>query len=149
MSWSYGNSPSTSATDAVRFLVGDTDTNDQLVTNEEVAYAIASTSSSVQAAAMLARALQAKFARQADKAVGDLRISASQRADAFMALAEQLESSAAVGAVPVPVAGGISILDKHAAEDDTDRVQPAFTKGGFTYPGTADDEVDRPYHEQA
>jgi hypothetical protein len=33
MTWSYSGDPSSSSTDAVRFLVGDTDTNDQLISN--------------------------------------------------------------------------------------------------------------------
>ena len=38
MAWTYSGDPSSSARDAIRFLVGDTDTNDQLVTNEEIAW---------------------------------------------------------------------------------------------------------------
>ena len=38
MVWSYSGNPADSAVDAVRFLTGDTDTNDQLLDNEEIAW---------------------------------------------------------------------------------------------------------------
>lgn len=150
MAWTYTDSPSTVPRDAVRWLVGDTNTADQQVTDAEVDFALDSSSSSGQAAAMVARALAAKYARQADKSVGDLSISASQRSKAYRDLADALESGAAVAAVPIPLAGGISIDDKRTAEVDTDRVRPAFSKAGFTVPGTGDDDwYEPPYHEQA
>ena len=40
MTWNYSGDPSLSSRDAVRFLIGDTDPNDPLVTDEEIAYAL-------------------------------------------------------------------------------------------------------------
>ena len=38
MTWTYSGDPATNARDSIRFLVGDTDTNDQLVSDEEIAW---------------------------------------------------------------------------------------------------------------
>ena len=37
MAWTYGGDPAANARDAIRFLCGDTDTNDQLLNDAEVA----------------------------------------------------------------------------------------------------------------
>jgi len=48
MTWTYGGAPgtTTSATrrDAVRLLVGDTDTTDQQITDEEIAFGLSQAS---------------------------------------------------------------------------------------------------------
>ena len=38
MTWTYSGDPATNARDAIRFLTGDTDTNDQLINDEEIAW---------------------------------------------------------------------------------------------------------------
>ena len=38
MAWTYDGDPSANARDAIRFLIGDTDTNDQLLADAEVAW---------------------------------------------------------------------------------------------------------------
>ena len=40
MTWSYSGDPANSTNDSIRFLIGDTDTNDRLITNEEIAYIV-------------------------------------------------------------------------------------------------------------
>jgi len=40
MTWTYSGNPANSSSDAVRFLIGDTDTTDQLISNEEIAYLV-------------------------------------------------------------------------------------------------------------
>ena len=78
----------------VRWLVGDTDLTDQLVLDEEVQAALDRYGSPERAAANIARAIGAKFARLFDKAAGDVRKSMSQKAENFRKLADELESSA-------------------------------------------------------
>ncbi len=128
MTWTYAGDPSANNRDEVRFLVGDTDTTDQLITDEEIAYAVAEESSNRGAAALVARAIAASFARRADRSVGDLKVSYKQRYDNYIALATSLESKAAVSD-PVPFAGGISVSNKDALQDDTDRVKPSIARG--------------------
>ena len=128
MSWSYSGNPSASDLDAVRFAIGDTVSTDPLLTNEEIGFLLAPDSSTVASASVqAARNLAARFARDVDRQVGNLRISASQRAASFRALALQLEADrvAALGR-GVPYAGGISAADKERRYNDDDRVHGSF-----------------------
>jgi len=93
MTWSYDSSLATDK-DKVRFYIGDTDTNDQLLQDEEISFLLAEVSNVLLAAAHAAKAIAAKFSRQADKAIGDLRISLSQKARTYMTLAADLEKRA-------------------------------------------------------
>ena len=70
------------------------------------------------AAAVICEALAAKFSGLADKRVGDVSESCSQKAKAFQLRAEQLRSNA--GALALPVFGGQSISEKETLNADTD-----------------------------
>lgn len=105
MTWSYSGDPSTSNKDMVRFLIGDTDTNDQLVSDEEIAAILAVTANIKRAAARILRSLAAKFARDVDIAGEGLRESGSQRAQAFRDMADELDEEADGEAPAVPIAG--------------------------------------------
>jgi len=93
MTWSYDPSLPTDK-DKVRFRTGDTDETDQLLQDEEINYLLSETTNVLLAASRAAKAIAAKFARQADKSVGSLSISLSQKAQAYMALAADLEKRA-------------------------------------------------------
>ena len=69
MTWSYSGDPSASSLDEVRFLVGDTDSTEQLVQNEEIAYAINAEITIGLAAVRVLRALAASgsFGKRARK----------------------------------------------------------------------------------
>ena len=82
MSWSYAN-PSVSTRDWVRWMVGDTDSTDELLQDEEIDAAVSDEGNKYRAAATCARAIASKFSRQADKKVGPLSISASQKAERY------------------------------------------------------------------
>ena len=127
MTWTYDGDPSANEKDEVRFLVGDTDSTDQLVSDEEIAYAIAEESNALLAAAKVAKAIMAKFARLVDKSVGDLKLNFSQRMTHYKDLIDQLTERGTASA-GIPYSGGISITDKDNREDDTDRVDPTFKR---------------------
>lgn len=130
----------------VRFLIGDTDTNAELFSDVEVAYALQRKSDNVRAAAaMLARQLAGslplrftgyKLADYQDPKGADM-------AKAYMALALRLEGEAiaAAGADGI-YAGGISVADKEAVASNTDRVKPAFARGMHDNQGTSTAVVD-------
>lgn len=130
-SWSYSGDPSSSTLDQVRFLVGDTDGQDQLLSDEEILWTIGEQGSIYSAAALCCRAIIGS-GRLVDKKVGDLEISASQRATQYENLALALERRTSY--VAMPYAGGISISDKQSVEDGTDRMRPAFTIGLHDHP---------------
>lgn len=131
MTWSYDPEISTTR-DAVRLHLGDTDTNTQLLSDEEIDYALMVQAQPLLAAANLASSLAARFAREVDKSVDGDSISSSQRFEHFNKLAEQLREEATrsgVTATGMPFAGGISYTDKEARELDADRVPTAVRIG--------------------
>lgn len=137
MTWTYDGAPGTDTADkrrdAVRLAIGDTDTNDQQVTDEEIAYALSEAGNNVYSAAtQMCMALSAKFARLVDSSFGPVRNSYSQKSASYRALAATLESQRiARGGLGTPVAGGISIDAMDNADDDTDRPSPKFQMGKF------------------
>jgi len=139
MAWTYSGDPSSTDLDTVRFLIGDTLTADQLLSDEEIAWAL--TQGSVyNAAAIAARAIAAAFSRMADKAVDDLEIKYSQKSEQYVDLAVNLESKESHKALGV-YCGGISEADKLSNEQDTDRVPPSFKKGMTDESSTTEDEL--------
>jgi len=134
MTWSFSGDPANSNLDNVRVKVGDIDTTDQLVTDEIINFAISDEPTLNKAAAYVFRHLSAKFARKADKNVGDLKITFSQLAKQYLEQAKAYDTkddSEIESYYPgvVPYSGGISIADKDSTEGDTDRTSPYFYKG--------------------
>lgn len=82
MTWTYSGNPGSSTRDEVRFLIQDTDTNSQLLSNEELDYLITSYGEAYSAAVAAVGVLIATASRavQESKTVGDLSISKSEGA---------------------------------------------------------------------
>ena len=139
MTWTYGGDPSSNARDAIRFLVGDTDTNDQLINDEEIAWvnnqvtgSDTATTGLYDAAYRCCLTIASKFSRLADQSVGDLKVSMSQKAKAYRLQAEELQSLVSrEGGVPTPYAGGITTSDKDNDQTNSDMVSPFFSRGQF------------------
>lgn len=128
MAWTYSGSPSSSAKDEVRFLVGDTDVALPLVQDEEVQYALDNYADSglakvnYAAASLVAEGIAAKFARKMDRSIGPLSVSAKQQRDHYVELADSLRAKAGLPA------------------DDVSRLltrmgSPVLSGGGPTYLG--------------
>lgn len=137
MSWSYSGDPSSSPLDEVRFLTGDTQQDDQFLSNEEILYNIKMVygnnppaSGNFLPAAYCADLLVARYSRAADETVGDVSVSYSQRFKNFTDLAGQLRRRATFAGVPVYV-GGISLADKAANDTNPDNPQLAFKIDGM------------------
>ncbi|MDD5034850.1 MAG: hypothetical protein PHE55_08845 [Methylococcaceae bacterium] len=130
MTWSYSGNPASSDMDKVRWLIGDTATADQLVTNEEITAALVDNPQPQLAAAACLRALAALFSRRASRTVGSVSIQLSDVAKAFSDRAKELDPSGATSgaALPLPRFGGISRTDKQTLDDDTTTTQPAFKR---------------------
>lgn len=135
--YTYTFSPGTVPLDTVRFLVGDTDMTQPLLSDQEINYAITNYNAGLRAAWFLAKALGAKFARQVTSTAGKLSQDASDRAKAFNQLAKELWHQITIGAVPS--FGGVSVSQKQAADSDFGSVQPSFTKDQFDNPEAAQD----------
>ena len=126
MTWSYTD-PSASTRDAVRFEIGDTDTSDQQLSNEEIDYALTRYSSDVIATAIYCcDRLIAKYSRYVAQSVGAVNVQFQQRLDHYRGLIERLRLRSAAA---VPYVGGRSIADKDAVDEDADRVKPKFSRG--------------------
>lgn len=133
MPWTY-NVALTDDKDKVRLLIGDVLSTDQQLSDEEIVAVIAMVGGSVNTAAIrCCRILAARYARQADKWVGDLKIMASQRSRAYLQLAEDLEEAGSsltgTRTHQTPFAGGIRVSQKQALEADTDFPPTSFKKG--------------------
>lgn len=108
MAWTYSGNPATSLRDQVRFLIGDTDPDDPLLQDEEIDWLLAQSNQNVLAAAAEAcQAISARYSRQADRQVGDLRIALSQKAEAYAKRAQEFRAKLPI-ATGTPFAGGIN-----------------------------------------
>jgi len=126
MTWTFASTGDFSTSrDQVRIFVGDVDSTDPLLTDEEITYAVAQGGTVRGAAALAADWIAALFSRRADKSVGDLSLSASQKSKQYAELAARLRREQVT--LSLPYFGGISIAAKDTREADADRVLPAFT----------------------
>lgn len=136
MSWSYDEAL-TQYRDQVRFLIGDTNEDDQQISDEEIDWTLDQQSNPYSAAALACRGLHSKYARKATKTVGDLSIQWAEIANNYRDLRKELEILATRHeGVPVPYAGGISKTDKDIEESDEDRVEPYFVTNQHSWAGT-------------
>ena len=76
MTWSYSGNPGSSLLDEVRFLIQDTDTDDQLLSNEELNYLVTAYIDPYSAAVAAVVSLIGKASRSEEesKKVGDLSL---------------------------------------------------------------------------
>jgi hypothetical protein len=150
MSWSYDPNTLNTTTSAgrintVRLLVGDTDTTDQLVQNEEITFALSQTGDNVYYAAVwTCRAIAAKFSRMVTTTLdGALSANYSDKAKQYNQLAIQIEvqgkktSGKALGVS----AGGISVSGMNVVNSTFDRVKPAFGINQFDNPEAGDQYI--------
>jgi hypothetical protein len=137
MAWNYTGNPADSDRDGVRFLVGDTCEDDQLLQDEEIAYAVAQQTTLELAAAYCLRALAAKFSRKVTHKIGDVSVNCSDLAKAYADRADELDPAGITKNIPLalPSFGGRSHDEKETLEDDEDAVQPSFSRGMNDIPG--------------
>jgi len=137
MAWTYSSSPSSVARDAVRLLVGQTSSGDDvLLTDAAIAFFLAETGSNYTAAAMGAEALAARYRAIGAEAerYGETGVTWGDRVAKFDMLALQLRRQGALRSV-TPFLGGQSVTDRDARIADTDLRPPAFTVDQFAYGG--------------
>lgn len=96
MTWTYSGNPGASTLDEVRFLIQDTDTDDQLLSNEEINYLITAYGDAYGAAVAAVVALIAVASRAVEesKKVADLQLTrkAGARLQQWEALKRHLEA---------------------------------------------------------
>lgn len=142
MAWSYDASDLDTTTasgrlNTVRLLLGDTDTLDQQVQNEEITFALSQTNDNVYfAAAWLARTVASQYARKVNVSLdGSLSADYSDLAKQYTSLAETLEyQGKKAGAIIGVVAGGLTKSDINAVRTNTDRIEGSFRRDRFRNP---------------
>ena len=140
MAWTYSASNLTTTTapgrvNSVRLLVGDTDTADQLVQDEEINFALDQANNNVYAAgSWVCRVIAAKFSRMVDTTLdGALSAKYSTRSKQYQQLATQIEAQGKkISGKSLGVfGGGYSSSAMQVANEDPDRVKPAFSINQF------------------
>jgi len=100
MSWTYDDSVLDTDTEdgrknVVRFLVGDTNENDQQVSDEEVSFSLSETNNVYSAASYISKTIAALYARRVTQEVDrTLRVRYSDIQEHYYRLSKELEDSA-------------------------------------------------------
>ena len=127
--WTYAD-PALDDVSAVRYYVGDTDTEDRLIGDEAVDYALTNNADDpLRASIEICGVLAARFARESSYRIGQVSETFKQKSEAYerrvRSLTDLLNRRGGSG----PYAGGISVTDKETQEADTDRPTSVFTVG--------------------
>ena len=142
MSWSYDATNLTTDTDAgrlnsVRLLLGDTDTTDQQLQNEEITFSLAQSNDNIYfAAAWSAKNIASLYARRVTTDLsGALSANYSDLIKHYTALSENLEyQGKKAGAVIGVKAGGLTISQVEAVRANTNRIDGSFRRDQFHNP---------------
>jgi hypothetical protein len=110
----------------VRHIIGDTTQSDQLLTDQQIKWAVNEYSNEWLSAAECCRNIAVNFARQVDIGEGPMRKNYSQKSRQYASLARDLEQRGFARGGVTAYVGGVSITDKTAQVTDSDRVPPQF-----------------------
>ena len=143
MAWSYdatdlGTDDAVGRLHAVRFLIGDTDINDQQVQNEEIAFALNETSDSIYSAgSFICKTIAAKYSRRVDTELdGALKASYGDLSKKYTKLSDNIESQGKKsdgGSLGIKV-GGVNKTTIDTVREDTNRPTPSFYRDRFRIP---------------
>jgi len=128
----YGEDPENDDRDAVRLECGDTNSAEWLLLDAEIDYCIAKEANVTSAAARACDLIAAGLSREVTTragAGGEFQVRMEQAAASYRQKAVDLRARAVLYATPY--CGGISISDKNAEKERTDRVEPAFSRDQF------------------
>ena len=142
MAWSYDPTDLDTTTasgrlNTVRLLVGDTNTEDQQVQNEEITFGLSENGNNVYyAGAWIARAIASKYSRQVTTSLdGALKADYSDLSKQYKVLADDLEYQGKTsGAVIGVLAGGITKSGVEAVRANTNRIEGSFRRDRFKNP---------------
>ena len=142
MAWSYDPTDLNTTTasgrlNTVRLLVGDTDTTDQQVQNEEVTFSLSENGDNVYySGAWIARAIASKYSRKVNTELsGALKADYSDLVTHYNSLADNLEYQGKTSGASVGVlAGGITKSTVEAVRQNTNRIEGSFRRDRFKNP---------------
>lgn len=139
--YTYTQDPSSSLKDEVRFLTQDTNMDDALMGDEEIAYLLTKYANDpilTAIAALNVMLINLSSVVNSSKEVGDLKLSSSA-GDRFKNLSTAREGLIAQSlrlTPATPYAGGITIADKSIDEENDGLVNHEFSIGQDDFPGT-------------
>jgi len=142
MAWSYDptdldNTTASGRLNIVRLLVGDTDTVDQQVQNEEITFGLSENGNNIYlSASWIARTISSKYSRQVTTSLdGALSADYSDLAKQYQTLADQLEYQGKTNGASVGIlAGGITKTQVENVRANTNRIEGSFRRDRFKNP---------------
>jgi len=141
MVWSYSGNPAELTEglpkDAVRLTIGDTESSDPLLSDEEILWLYRQEGDLTLAAIACCQVIRAKLSRLVDFSADGTSMQLSQRVKHYAALEEELRTELSYTAIPY--AGGLLVDEKTSWDANTADVQPAFRRDGS--PDTENDET--------
>lgn len=130
MSWSYSGNPALNSKDAIRYLIGDTDSTEPLTTDEEIAWALTQNSNIYAAASTVASAISTYFARLAiSEEIGPIKVQYTGRTEAYALKAKELAGKVGSFSQIEFFSGGSDVQARNDNASDSTIVQPIFTIG--------------------
>tara|TARA_R110000824_G_scaffold159878_1_gene334458 strand:+ start:2193 stop:2627 length:435 start_codon:yes stop_codon:yes gene_type:complete len=133
MTWSFSDSIATDK-DKVRLKIGDTDTDDQLLSNETIDALLVIRADVTLCAIDCVRAILAKLARDIDRSAVGMSGQRSQKITHYEGVLRNLVKESG-GEVRMKV-GGISQDAADTLRDDSDFIKPSFSVGMDDFNGT-------------
>jgi len=142
LSWTYdstnlGTTTISERINTVRLLVGDTDTLDQQVQNEEINFGLTQNNNGLYAtASWVARTISSQYARKVNTELsGALKADYSDLMSHYSTLADNLSyEGKKSGSVIGVLAGGIKISTVDSVRENTDRMPNSFRRDRFKNP---------------
>ena len=142
MSWSYDptnldNTTTSGRLNTIRLLVGDTDTVDQQVQNEEIIFSLSENGNNIYlSASWVARTISSKYSRQVTTSLdGALSADYSDLAKQYQTLADQLEYQGKTNGASIGIlAGGITKTQIENVRANTNRIEGSFRRDRFKNP---------------
>jgi len=116
----------------VRLLIQDTVEDDPLLQDEEILSFVEEEGNVYRAAAAACDSIALKLGRESDSK-GETQWLSREKVEHYTGRAKELRLKASRRARPA--AGGLSKSGKRAAEEQADRVRPAFTRDSHEIPG--------------
>lgn len=129
MSFSF-NESLTSDLDKVRLRIGDTDSEEVLLSNETITALLTIRNDVILASIDCVEAILGKFAREIDRQALGLGGPRSQKTSHYTALLKELRAEAARGSTGVFFGGG-SIAEKESIREDSDKPLAPFRLDQF------------------
>lgn len=134
MSFTYDSSDFDTELNKIRLYIGDVDSNDALLEDEEIALVQSDFTSFLKRCAECCRLICAKVIRRVDGKYGNLTEKSSQIYDLYKSRADYFDQRSSAS---YPWAGAIDVSDKDDTEDawdDDSIVEPKFKKGFMNNP---------------